>query len=142
MSVAAASSIEEVITDLEEGFSLFDDGDDRYRYVIDMGKELPELTPAEMIDANLVPGCLSKVWFVARRDGDRMFFRINSDAFTVAGLMALLLRVFNGRTVTEIREADPNVLTRLGLGELFSLSRRSGVAAVLARIQAAARADC
>ena len=139
MTVEALPGIAQVISELEEGLALFDDGDDRYRYIIDLGKELPELTPAERIDANLVPGCLSKVWFIARREDDRLFFRINSDAFTVAGLMALVLRVFNGRTMEEIRDADPNFLARLGLGELFSLSRRSGVSSVLARIQAEAR---
>lgn len=135
-----SSTIEEVVTDLEEGFSLFDDWEDRYRYLMDMGRELPVLTPEEKVEANLVPGCQSRVWFVPRREGDRLFFRINSDAAIVQGLMALVLRVFNGRTVDEIRGADPNFLTRLGLGEHISLSRRNGVAAVLARIQAAARA--
>lgn len=141
MSVEAPSStIEEVIADLEEGFSLFDDWEDRYRYLMDMGRELPVLTPEEKVEANLVPGCQSRVWFVPRREGDRLYFRINSDAAIVQGLMALVLRVFNGRTVEEIREADPNFLVRLGLGEHISLSRRNGVASVLARIQAAARA--
>jgi len=141
MSVSApASTIEEVIADLEEGFALFDDWEDRYRYLMEMGRELPVLTPEEKVDANLVPGCQSRVWFVPRREGDRLFFRINSDAAIVQGLMALVLRVYNGRSVEEIRAADPNFLTRLGLGEHISLSRRNGVAAVLARIQAAARA--
>jgi cysteine desulfuration protein SufE len=140
MSLTAPSStIEDVIADLEEGFSLFDDWEDRYRYLMDMGRELPVLTPEEKVDANLVPGCQSRVWFVPRREGQRLHFRINSDAAIVQGLMALVLRVFNGRTVEEIREADPNFLVRLGLGEHISLSRRNGVAAVLARIQAAAR---
>jgi cysteine desulfuration protein SufE len=140
MSVEASSStIEEVIADLEEGFSLFDDWEDRYRYLMDMGRELPVLTPEEKVEANLVPGCQSRVWFIPRREGGRLYFRINSDAAIVQGLMALVLRVFNGRSVEEIREADPNFLTRLGLGEHISLSRRNGVSAVLARIQAAAR---
>ncbi|WP_421990742.1 SufE family protein [Roseococcus sp.] len=141
MTVDAPSfTIEEVITDLEEGFSLFDDWEDRYRYLMDMGRELPVLTAEEKVEANLVPGCQSRVWFVPRREGERLYFRINSDAAIVQGLMALVLRVFNGRTVEEIRAADPNFLTRLGLGEHISLSRRNGVSAVLARIQSAARA--
>ncbi|MBS7809841.1 SufE family protein [Roseococcus pinisoli] len=140
MSVEApVSGIEEVITDLEEGFALFDDWEDRYRYLMEMGRELPVLTEAEKVEANLVPGCQSRVWFIPRREGDQLFFRINSDAAIVQGLMALVLRVFNGRTAGEIREVDPNFLQRLGLGEHISLSRRNGVAAVLARVQAAAR---
>ena len=139
MNPDVTSTIEEVVTDLEEGFALFDDWEDRYRYLMDMGRELPALTAGEMIEANRVSGCQSRVWFIPRREGDRLYFRINSDAAIVQGLMALLLRVFNGRTAEEILAADPHFLSRLGLGENLSLSRRNGVSAVLARIQAAAR---
>ncbi|MDB5414818.1 MAG: Fe-S metabolism associated SufE [Rubritepida sp.] len=139
MTLDVSSTIEEVVTDLEEGFALFDDWEDRYRYLMDMGRELPVLTPEEMVEANRVPGCQSRVWFIPRREGDRLYFRVNSDAAIVQGLMALLMRVFNGRTTAEILATDPNFLARLGLGENLSLSRRNGVAAVLARIQAAAR---
>ncbi|WP_424810401.1 SufE family protein [Roseococcus sp. YIM B11640] len=140
MTLDLSSSIEEVVADLEEGFALFDDWEDRYRYLMDMGRELPELTPAEKVEANLVPGCQSRVWFVPRLEDGRLYFRINSDAAIVQGLMALVLRVFNGRTPDEILAADTDFLTRLGLGEHISLSRRNGVAAVLGRVQAAARA--
>lgn len=140
MTQEVSSTIEEVVADLQEGFSLFDDWEDRYRYLMDMGRELPVLTPAEKVEANLVPGCQSRVWFVPRREGERLHFRINSDAAIVQGLMALVTRVFNGRTAAEILATDAGFLTRIGLGENISLSRRNGVSSVLARIQAAARA--
>lgn len=140
MSLAATSSVEEVITDLEEGFSLFDDWEDRYRYLMDMGRELPSLTPEEMVEANRVSGCQSRVWLVSRLEEGRLHFRAGSDAAFVQGLLALLMRVLNGRTPAEILATDAEFLTRLGLGEHLSLSRRNGVMAVLGRIQAAARA--
>lgn len=140
MATELTSTIEDVVTDLEEGFALFDDWEDRYRYLMDLGRELPVLTPEEMVEANRVSGCQSRVWLVPRHEGDRVHFRAGSDAAFVQGLLALLMRVFDGRRREEILATDANFLTRLGLGEHLSLSRRNGVAAVLARIQAAARA--
>ncbi len=142
MSLDATSSIEEVITDLEEGFALFDDWEDRYRYLMDMGRELPALVPEEMVEAYRVSGCQSRVWLVPRTEAGRLHFRAGSDAAFVQGLLALLMRVLNGRTPAEILATDAEFLTRLGLGEHLSLSRRNGVMAVLGRIQAAARAGC
>jgi len=139
MSLEAASTIEEVVSDLEEGFALFDDWEDRYRYLMDLGRELPVLTPEEMVETNRVSGCQSRVWLVPRSEGGRVFFRAGSDAAFVQGLLALLMRVFDKRTADEILATDAGFLARLGLGEHLSLSRRNGVAAVLARIQAAAK---
>ena len=140
MSLAATSSVEEVIADLEEGFALFDDWEDRYRYLMDLGRELPPLAPEEMVEANRVSGCQSRVWLLPRVEEGRLFFRAGSDAAFVQGLLALLLRVLNGRSPAEILGTEADFLTRLGLGEHLSLSRRNGVMAVLGRIQAAARA--
>jgi cysteine desulfuration protein SufE len=140
MTLAATSSVEEVIADLEEGFSLFDDWEDRYRYLMDMGRELPALTSDDMVEANRVSGCQSRVWLVPRVEDGRLYFRAGSDAAFVQGLLALVMRVLNGRRPEEILATDAGFLTRLGLGEHLSLSRRNGVMAVLARIQAAARA--
>ncbi len=140
MNLESASSIEEVVADLEEGFALFDDWEDRYRYLMDMGRELPSLAAEEMVEANRVSGCQSRVWLVPRVEAGRLYFRAGSDAAFVQGLLALLMRVLNGRAPEEILATDASFLTRLGLGEHLSLSRRNGVMAVLGRIQAAARA--
>ena len=140
MTLAADTSIEAVVADLEEGFSLFDDWEERYRYLMEMGRELPVLTPEEMVEANRVSGCQSRVWLVPRVEAGRLYFRAGSDAAFVQGLLALLMRVLNGRAPEEILATDASFLTRLGLGEHLSLSRRNGLMAVLGRIQAAARA--
>lgn len=133
-------SIEAVIADLEEGFSLFDDWEDRYRYLMELGRELQPLAPEEMVEANRVSGCQSRVWLVPRMEGGRLWLRAGSDAAFVQGILALLLRVFDGRTPQEIAATGPDFLQRLGLGEQLSMSRRNGAAAVVARIKAAAAA--
>lgn len=133
-------SIEAVITDLEEGFSLFDDWEDRYRYLMELGRELQPLAPEEMVEANRVSGCQSRVWLVTRAEGGRLHLRAASDAAFVQGILALLLRVFDGRTPAEIAATGPDFLQRLGLGEQLSMSRRNGAAAVVQRIRAAAAA--
>ena len=131
-------SIEAVITDLEEGFALFDDWEDRYRYLMELGRELQPLAPEEMVEANRVSGCQSRVWLVTRTEGGRLWLRAASDAAFVQGILALLLRVLDGRTPAEIAATGPEFLQRLGLGEQLSMSRRNGAAAVVQRIRAAA----
>lgn len=133
-------SIETTIQDLEEGFSLFDDWEDRYRYLMELGRELEPLASEEMTEANRVSGCQSRVWLVGDEEDGRLRFRAASDAAFVQGLLALLLRVFNDRSPEEILSTGPDFLARLGLGEHLSLSRRNGAAAVIGRIQDAARA--
>lgn len=140
MTLTVDPDIEAVIADLEEGFALFDDWEDRYRYLMEMGRELPVLTPEEMVEANRVSGCQSRVWLIPRTEEGRLHFRAGSDAAFVQGLLALLMRVLDGRRVEDILVTDASFLTRLGLGDHLSLSRRNGVMAVLSRIQSAARA--
>lgn len=133
------SAAEEVIAELEEGFALFDDWEDRYRYLMELGRELEPLAPEEMVEANRVSGCQSRVWLTTRAEGGRLRLRAASDAAFVQGILALLLRVYDGRTPAEIMETGPEFLGRLGLDEALSMSRRNGAAAVVGRIQAAAR---
>ena len=131
--------IEGTIAELAEGFSLFDDWEDRYRYLMELGRELAPLAPEEMVEAHRVSGCQSRVWLVEGEAAGRLRFRAASDAAFVQGLLALMLRVFDDRTPAEILASDPDFLNRFGLGENLSLSRRNGAAAVIGRIQAAAR---
>jgi len=104
---AAATTID----DLVEDFGVLDDWEDRYRYVIELGKSLPELTPAEHNDVNKVRGCASQVWLVSKVVGNgekRLAFRGDSDAHIVRGLIAILLSLYSGRTPREIVETDPH----------------------------------
>jgi cysteine desulfuration protein SufE len=137
---AARPSIEEAIAELEEGFALLGDWEDRYRHLMELGRKLAPLAPGEMVEANRVAGCQSRVWLVTRIENGRLRLRAGSDAAFVQGLLALIVGLLDDRTPAEVLGAGTDFLARLGLGEMLSLSRRNGAAAVLARIQAAARA--
>ena len=118
-----------------EEFGFFDDWMDRYQYLIDLGKRLPPLDPSEQIDENLVPGCQSKVWFVAERAGDRLRFRANSDAAIVSGLIAVLLRIYSDKTPEDILDAAPDFVTELQLEKHLSSTRSNGLASMLEAIR-------
>jgi cysteine desulfuration protein SufE len=125
----------EAIAAIGDEFSVFDDWEQRYQYIIDLGRSLPRY-PAEWADdAHRVPGCVSKVWMAPIwRDG-RMYLAGASDAAIVSGLVALLLRVYSGRTPAEIAATDPGFLKELGLIEALSTNRGSGVAAMARKIR-------
>ena len=133
----AADAIAAIGDDLD----VFDDWMDRYQFIIDLGRKLPDFPPEWMDDAHRVPGCQSKVWMQAvPRDG-RLFLAGASDAAIVSGLVALLLRVYSGRTPAEIIATDPVFLKDLGLLEALSTNRGNGIASMARAIrEQAARA--
>lgn len=120
----------DAIAGIEDDFSVLDDWEDRYRYIIDLGRKLPPFPDDWADDAHRVPGCQSKVWMEsALRDG-RMYLAGASDAAIVSGLVALLLRVYSGRPPSEIAATDPVFLKELGLLEALSTNRGNGIAAM------------
>ncbi|WP_300529606.1 SufE family protein [Maricaulis sp.] len=132
-------SIQDTVEDLVDEFDLLDDWEQRYRYLIDMGKALPDLPEAERTEETRVKGCVSQVWLIEERDGDKHIFRADSDAHIVRGLAALLLRLYSGRTGEEIGSIDArDVLKRIVLAEHLSPQRSNGLASMIGRIQAAA----
>lgn len=129
--VTAAEAIEAINDEL----SLFDDWMDRYQYIIDMGRKLPPFPDEWADDAHRVPGCQSRVWMeVNGRDG-KLFFAGLSDAAIVSGLVALLLRVYSGRTPQEILGTDPVFLKDMGLLEALSTNRGNGIAAMARKLR-------
>lgn len=132
------------IDSLVEDFGILDDWEDRYRYVIELGKTLPELTAEEHNDATKVRGCASQVWLVSKTVGNgetRIVFRGDSDAHIVRGLIAILLSLYSGRTPREIVELDPEaVFHRIGLREHLTSQRSNGLSSMVARIRADAAA--
>jgi cysteine desulfuration protein SufE len=131
------AAIDQVIDD----FGLLQDWEDRYRYVIELGRDLTPLTDAERVDANKVRGCASQVWLVHAREGDRWVFRGDSDAVIVKGLVAILLKLYSGATSTEIAQRDAHALfAQLGLGGHLSQQRSNGFFSMDARIKALAKA--
>ena len=126
----------DAIAAIAEELELFDDWMDRYQHIIDLGKKLPPF-PAEWQDEmHRVPGCQSRVWLQPdlRADG-KLYFAGSSDAAIVSGLVALLLRVYSGRTPAEILATDPVFLKELGLIEALSTNRGNGIAAMARRVQ-------
>ena len=134
-------SVQDDIEILVDEFDLLGDWEQRYRYLIDMGKALPPFPEDARDDAHRVKGCVSQVWLVTRRDGDRLVFEADSDAHIVRGLAALLIRLYSGRTAEEIRSVDAReVLARIGLAEHLSPQRSNGLNSMIARIQGEAGA--
>ena len=125
---------------LIDDFSLFDDWEGRYAYLIDLGKKLPPMPEDLKTDQTLVPGCTSRVWMVAGIHDGRLQIMAESDAHIVQGLVALLLEIYNNRPVGLLREIDiKDVFRALGLESHLSPNRRNGFFSMVARIQDAVR---
>lgn len=139
--MTAHSDIHSEIEDIVDEFDLLGDWEERYKYLIDMGKALPDMPESDRTDTNKVKGCVSQVWLVTEPGENTLTFRADSDAHIVRGLAALLLRVYSGRTPAEILSVDAReVLKRIGLSEHLSPQRSNGLTSMIGRIRAAAEA--
>ena len=130
---------------IREDFSLLDDWEDRYRYVIELGRSLPPLPEDLRTDAHKVRGCSSQVWLASRVETDggapRLRFVGDSDALIVKGLVALLFAAYDGRTADEILGFDAlSLFAELGLKEHLSPQRSNGLASMVQRIRGDAEA--
>ena len=136
------ATIEEII----DNFSVLDDWDDRYRYLIELGRELPPLAPAGHNDANKVQGCASQVWLdtTVRPDGSGgpvLVFEGDSDAHIVRGLIAVLFAMFSGQHAKDILAIDAlRLFEQMGLREHLTPQRSNGFRAMVERIRSDARA--
>lgn len=130
------------LDEILEAFELLDDWHERYRYLIELGKDLPELSEAEHSAENKVDGCMSQVWMVADRTDDeppRLLLRADSDAFIVKGLIAVVIAMFSHKTGDEIAATDPKeVFEELGLAGNLSMGRRNGLESMVKRVKALA----
>ena len=125
----------EAIAAIGEELAVFDDWMDRYQYIIELGRKLPPFPEEWADDAHRVPGCQSRVWMEATRRDGLLFFAGASDAAIVSGLVALLLRVYSGRTPAEIAATAPDFLKQLGLIEALSTNRGNGIAAMARKLR-------
>ncbi|MDZ7683954.1 MAG: SufE family protein [Gammaproteobacteria bacterium] len=122
--------------DIKDTIGFFDSWEDRYKYIIDLGKELPPLDDSKKTDEHLVRGCQSQVWIDTRRDGDRFYFDVDSDAFIVKGLLGVILAAYNGKRAGEIKSFDiDNYFEELDLIRHLSTGRGNGLKAMVERIQ-------
>ncbi|KJZ13564.1 MAG: SufE family protein [Marinomonas sp.] len=130
-------STTEIIEDLE----FFDDWEDRYKYIIDLGKSLPAMDEALKTELRLVKGCQSSVWIEPGQDGERMTFVVDSDAIIVRGLLALVMAAYDNKTATDIDAFDIDAyFAELDLERHLSPTRGNGLKSIVARIQAMAKA--
>jgi cysteine desulfuration protein SufE len=121
--------------ELVEEFQFFDNWMDRYEYLIDLGRRLPEFPDADRVDANRIRGCQSQVWFVAEQHDGKLEFRAISDAAIVSGLIALLLRIYSGRRPQDILDTPPNFIEALRLEQHLSPTRSNGLSSMLKAIR-------
>ena len=136
------ADIEHDLAELADEFDLLGDWEERYRYVIELGRDLAPLSDAERTEANKVRGCASQVWLVTEPQADgAVRFRGDSDAHIVRGLIAVLLRLLSGRRSDQILAFDSNAaFDRLGLNGHLSAQRSNGLASMVARIRRDAEA--
>jgi cysteine desulfuration protein SufE len=133
-------TIEEALGRIAEDFEVLGDWEQRYRYVIDLGRELPPLDESEYTEAHKVRGCASQVWLVAVPDlAGRLTLRGDSDAHIVRGLIAILLGLYSGRSARDILGFDARrAFDRLGLVNALSAQRSNGLFAMVERIRSEA----
>lgn len=128
--------------DILEALAFFDSWEDRYKYIIDLGKELPVLAEQYRTEENLVRGCQSQVWLLSRQADGKLYFEADSDAFIVKGLLGVVLAAYNGRSPAEILAFDiDSYFERLNLLKHLSATRGNGLQSMVQRIKAIASAQ-
>ncbi|MFP7721847.1 SufE family protein [Lysobacter sp. A3-1-A15] len=126
---------------IREEFAFFGDWAERYQYLIDLGRKLPDLPPEWKTEQHRLHGCQSMVWIVATGDSQRLDFHAISDSAIVSGLVYLALRVYSGRSAREIAETDADYIAEIGLAKHLSPTRSNGLAALLGFIRERAKAE-
>ena len=129
------TSQEEVI----DTFDLFDDWLEKYQYIIDLGKKLPDLDETHKIDENLLQGCQSRVWLIHKFKDNKLTFLANSDAAIVSGLVSLVLSIYSGHSPQMVLETEPEFIEKIGLASHLSSTRSNGLNAMIAKIKSTAQ---
>jgi cysteine desulfuration protein SufE len=130
----AVNEVEQAQKELVEEFQFFDNWMDRYQYIIDLGRRLPEFPEEQRVEKNKIKGCQSQVWFTAEKSDGRLQFQAISDAAIVSGLIALLLRVYSNRLPEEIAGTKADFVAALKLEQHLSPTRSNGLASMLKAI--------
>ena len=140
MNVPQEATAAEAQVAIAEEFAFFSDWTERYQYLIDLGRQLPPFPDASKTEENRVHGCQSMVWLIPSGDASKMHFDAASDSAIVSGLIALMLRVYSGRSAREIVDTEPSFVQEIGLAKHLSPTRSNGLAAMLAKAKAYAAA--
>lgn len=133
--MTARPRIEELEKEIVENFSLFDSWDEKYEYIIDLGKKLPALEEEHKKDENKVRGCQSTVWLVAAYKDGLVEFKADSDAVIVKGLISMLIQVLSGHTPDDIIQAKLGFIDRIGMTTHLAQTRSNGLAAMVKQMK-------
>ena len=129
-----------IVEEIIEEFDFFDDWEDKYAHIIDMGKKLEKMDNELMIEDTKLRGCQSTVYFHSQKENnEKIHFKACSDAAIVQGLIALLLRVYNNRESKEILNTSTDFISKIGLNEHLSVTRKNGLSSMINAIKSAAK---
>ena len=128
-------TIDEIQREIVEEFSGFEDWMDKYAYLIELGNELAPIDPKYKIESNLIRGCQSRVWLHPEYTDGLIRFEAESDALIVKGLVALLLRIYSGRSPGEIISSEPRFIDAIGLRQHLSPTRSNGLLAMVKQMK-------
>ena len=133
-------TIDNIVEEIIEEFDFFDDWEDKYAHIIDMGKKLEKMDNELMIEDTKLRGCQSTVYFHSQKENnEKIHFKACSDAAIVQGLIALLLRVYNNRQSKEILNTPTDFISKIGLNEHLSVTRKNGLSSMINAIKGAAK---
>ena len=128
-------SIESKIKSIKEDLDFFEDELQKYEYIIDLGKKLEPLDEIHKTPENIVHGCTSQVWLICEEKDEKLFFYGTSDAVIVKGLVFLILQIFSGEEKEILKDTDMDIVYELGLAEVITPNRQSGVIGMIKKIK-------
>jgi cysteine desulfuration protein SufE len=128
-------SINDIQNEIIDEFSMFEDWEERYQYMIDLGKDLPLIEAQYKTDSNIIKGCQSKVWVHAELKDDKLFFTADSDAIITKGIIAILIRVFSNQKPKDIIEANTDFIEKIGLKDHLSPTRANGLVSMIKQLK-------
>jgi len=133
--MSESKSIQTIENEIVEEFGLFDSWDDKYEYIIDLGKKLPPLDEQYKKDENKVRGCQSTVWLVADYKDGKIFYKAESDAVIVKGLISMLIRVLSGHTAEEIIQTRLDFIQQIGMTTHLAQTRSNGLLSMVKQMK-------
>ena len=129
------STIEQRVEEIKENLEFFDDELAKYEYIIDLGKKLEEFKEEDKIPENIVHGCTSQVWLTHEIKDGKIYFYGTSDAIIVKGLVFMILEIFSGSTIEELKQIDMDIVHELKLSEVITPNRQSGIIGMMKKIK-------
>lgn len=132
--------ITKIQQEIVEEFSFFDNWEDKYSYIIDLGKNIPLISDEFKTEQYLIEGCQSRVWLQAEHKNDRVYFYADSDAIITKGIIAILIRAFSGQSAEDILVSDMSFIDKIGLKEHLSPTRANGLVSMISQMKLYAQA--